>query len=107
MHNYGIRLPRYVKKTKKVDDDNGDKTWTYSIWLDTKNFQVVFEVYEGDITKLQGYQEINGHLVFNVKLGEKFQHKARYCDDDCNMDAPDSVTCIVVVSRDSLHIILV
>ena len=46
-----------------------------------KNFLVVFKLYEGNITKLQCYQEITGYFVFYLKLVENFQHKAMHCVD--------------------------
>jgi hypothetical protein len=67
---------------------------------------VAFEVYEGDTTKLEGYQEITGHLVFDVKLGENFRRKARYCADGHKTTSRASVTYSTVVSRDSVQIIL-
>jgi hypothetical protein len=67
---------------------------------------VAFEVYNGDIDELVGYQNISGHLVFNVKLGENFRRKARYCADGHKMKTPSSVTYSTVVSKDLVRIIL-
>jgi Reverse transcriptase (RNA-dependent DNA polymerase) len=44
--------------------------------------------------------------VFDVKLGENFRRKARYCADGHKSGAPASVTYITVVSRDSVRILL-
>ena len=48
----------------------------------------------------------SGHLVFDVKLGENFRRKARYCADGHKTGAPVSVTYSTVVSRDSVRILL-
>jgi hypothetical protein len=74
--------------------------------LETKNCRVAFEVYTGDVDKLVGYQKLSGHLVFDVKLGENFHRKGRYCADGHKTKTPASVTYSTVVSRDSVQIIL-
>ena len=43
-----------------------------------RDVRVGFEVYDGDPKNLIGYEEISGHLIFDVKLGENFRRKARY-----------------------------
>ena len=53
-----------------------------------------------------GYTQITGHLVFDVKLGENFRCKARYCAVGHKTGAPLSVPYNTVVSRDSVRIFL-
>jgi hypothetical protein len=65
-----------------------------------------FEVYNGDVDELVGYQKISGYLVFDVKLGDNFRRKAKYCADGHKTKTPASVTYSTVVSRDSVQIIL-
>jgi hypothetical protein len=76
------------------------------VLLKMKNNRVAFKVYEGDTDELVGYQKISGHLVFDVKLGENFRRKARYCADGHKTASPASITYITVFSRDSVRIIL-
>ena len=45
-------------------------------------------------------------MVFDVKLGENFRRKARYCADGHKTGAPASVTYSTVVSRDSVRVLL-
>jgi hypothetical protein len=71
-----------------------------------QNVRIAFEVFGRDTTTLTGYQKISGHLVFDVKLGENFRRKARYCADGHKTKSPASVTYSTVVSRDSVRIIL-
>eukprot|EP00978_Attheya_sp_CCMP212_P034040 scaffold140628_cov38-Attheya_sp.AAC.1 len=71
-----------------------------------KNIRIAFEEYDVNPEELIGYEEITGHLVFNVKLGENFRRKARFCADGHKTGAPSSVTYSTVVSRDSVRILL-
>jgi hypothetical protein len=71
-----------------------------------RNVRIAFEEFDGDPNTLVGYTQITGHLVFDVKLGENFRRKARYCADGHKTGAPASVTYSTVVSRDLVRILL-
>ena len=45
-------------------------------------------------------------MIFDVKLGENFRRKARFVARDHTTETPMSLTYSSVVSRDSVHIIL-
>ena len=105
-HKYGIRIPRTIKEALEIDKENNDTMWHDAIKLEMKNNRVAFEEYEGDISKLVGYKRITGHMVFDVKLGENFRRKARYCADGHKTEAPAALTYSTVVSRDSVRILL-
>ena len=78
---------------KIIDKDNEDMKWTDTGEKNMKNCQVVFEVYEGKITRLQhDYQEITVHLFFDEKTWEKFWCEARYCAYGHEADVPLYVT---------------
>ncbi|CAJ1938729.1 unnamed protein product [Cylindrotheca closterium] len=74
--------------------------------MEMKNNRIAFEEFDGDIEKLMGYKKITGHLVFHVKLGENLQRKAMYCADGHKTEAPAALTYSMVVSRDSVQILL-
>jgi hypothetical protein len=86
--------------------DNGDSRWMEAVGLEMKNVRIAFEVYKGDTDELTDYQKISGHLAFDIKLGENFRRKARYCAHGHKTISPASVTYSTVVSRDSVRIIL-
>ena len=52
-----------------------------AIKKEMKNVMVAFEEIDGNPHELQGFQQITGHLVFDLKLSEGFRRKARYCAD--------------------------
>ena len=58
----------------------------------------VFDGNEADIPK--GYQYIDCHLIFDVKMGENFRRKARMVAGGHTTDVPTSLTYSSVVSRD-------
>ena len=106
-HKYGIRVPKNIAEAKQIDAENGDTLWMDAVRLEMKNVRVAFLEYDGNPDEdLVGYTEITGHLVFDVKLGEGFRRKARFCADGHKTGAPASVTYSTVVSRDSVRLIL-
>ena len=105
-HKYGIRIPKNIKEAIEIDKDNGNNLWMDAIKLEMQNVRIAFEEFDGDPNSLVGYTQITGHLVFDVKLGENFRRKARYCADGHKTGAPASVTYSTVVSRDSVRILL-
>ena len=51
---------------------NGNTLWADSIGLEMKNKRVAFEEYDGKIEDLVAYEQISGHLIFDVKISENF-----------------------------------
>ena len=105
-HKYGIRVPKNVKEAKRIDTENGDTFWQDAITMEMKNNRIAFETYEGNPEELIGYEEITGHLIFDVKLSENFRRKARFVADGHQVESPPSVTYSTVVLRDSVRILL-
>ncbi|KAI2507356.1 Reverse transcriptase (RNA-dependent DNA polymerase) [Fragilaria crotonensis] len=105
-HKYGIRIPKNIREAMEIDKENGNTLWLDAIKLEMQNVRIAFEEFDGDPSTLIGYTQITGHLVFDVKLGENFRRKARYCADGHKTGAPASVTYSTVVSRDSVRILL-
>ena len=105
-HKYGIRIPKNIKEAKEIDLENGDSLWMEAVQSEMKSILSALKLYEGDTTKLIGYQQITGHLVFDIKLGENFRRKARYCADGHKTGVPTAMTYSSVVARDSVRIML-
>jgi hypothetical protein len=89
-----------------LDKENDDTYWTDSIKEERDKVMVSFKATDIDPSKLVGYQEITTHWIFDVKLGENFQRKARLVADGHKTHTPASVTYSTVVSRDSVRICL-
>lgn len=71
-----------------------------------KNVRPAFEVYEGKIEDLVGYQEVKCHIIRDIKLGENFRRKARLVAGGHKTETPFSITYSSVISRDSIRIAL-
>jgi hypothetical protein len=106
-HKFGVKIPKSVEEAKRFDEENGDTLWMDAIRKEMKNVRPAFEVWEKDISELPpGYQQITGHMIFDVKMGENFRRKARFVADGHKTKTP-AVTCYSsVVSRDSVRIAL-
>ena len=72
-----------------------------------KNVRRSFEKFEGNKEDLPiGFQQITCYMIFNIKLGEIFQRKARLVGGEHQTVAPTSITYFSVLSRDSVKIAL-
>ena len=102
-----VHIPKSVEEAKKIDEQNGDTLWWDAICKEMKNVRPAFEVFEGredDIPK--DYQFMRCHMIFDVKFGENFRHKARLVAGGHMTDTPNTLTYSSVISRDSVHIAL-
>ena len=107
MHKFGIRIIKSVKEGKQLDQENGDTQWWDAICKEMWNIRPAFEVWEKDVDEIPiGCQKICCHMIFDVKLGENFRRKARSVARGHTTKMPTSLTYSSVVSRDSVHIIL-
>jgi hypothetical protein len=72
-----------------------------------KNVRIAFEEFEGSESQIPpGYQMIDCHLIFDIKLGENFRRKARMVAGGHMTETPSSITYASVVARDSVRIAL-
>jgi len=105
-HKYGIRLPNSVEDAIAIDRMNGNTLWWDALMKEMKNVRPAFEVYEGDVAKLVGYQRVRCHIIWDIKLGENFRRKARLVAGGHTTKPPSSITYSSVVARDSVRIAL-
>lgn len=89
-----------------IDKTNGNRLWQDAIELEIKNSHIAFQLFEGDVKNLVGYQQVRCHLIFDIKLSENFRRKARLVAGGHTTSTPSSVTYSSVVARDSVRIVL-
>ena len=78
-----------------------------------KNVRVAFELYDEDASidnaikeiKCKGFQKIDCHIIFDIKMGENFRQKARMVVGGHKTDTLSSLTYFSVVSRDSVRLV--
>jgi hypothetical protein len=71
--------------------------------LEMKNVRVAFDVLDDKEEIPVGYQQIRGHLIFEIKMGS-LHRMARYVADGHLTDPPASITYASVVSTESVRI---
>ena len=106
-HKFRVKVPKSFEEAKRFDEENGNTLWWDAISKEMKNVRPAFEVWEKDISELPpGYQNITGHMIFDVKMGENFRRKARFVADGHKTKTPAAMCYSSVVSRDSVRIAL-
>ena len=105
---FGIRIPKTVEEAEALDHANQNTFWMDAVREEMKNVRAAFELYDGNIKELTDmrYREIKMHLIFDVKMGEKFRRKARLVADGNRISTPATMTYSSVVSRNSVRICL-
>ena len=101
-HKFGIQIPKSVKEAKRLDQENGDTLWWEAICNEMRNVRPAFDVWEKDVEHIPpGYHQTKCHMIFDVKMGENFRHKARSATGGHTTETPMLLTYSSVVSRDS------
>ncbi len=106
-HKFVIRIPKTALETKQFDLEDGNTLWWDALRKEMRNIRPAFEVWDKSIGEIPiGYQEVNCHLIFDVKMGENFRRKARFVAGGHTTEVPSTLTYASVVSRDSVRIAL-
>jgi hypothetical protein len=78
-HKFGIEIPKTVKHAIELDQKNSNNLWWDAIMQANNNVRIAFEKFNGEKKDLPvEFQQIQFHVVFDVKLGENFCWKAQY-----------------------------
>ena len=72
-----------------------------------RNVKITFEEFCGTIDEIPpGYQKVDCHMIFDIKMGENFRRKACMVAGGHKTVTPAALTYASVVSRDSVRICL-
>ena len=104
-HKFGVRIPNSVREARELDKENGDTLWVDALEKEIKNVRVAFKEMQDDEPVPIGYEQITGHVIFDVKM-EDFRRKARYVADGHKTAPPATLTYAGVVSRETVRIAL-
>jgi hypothetical protein len=83
----------------EIDRRTGTTYWRDALDLEMKNVRIAFDVLDEKDEIPVGYQQIRGHLIFEIKMSS-LRRTARYVADGHLTDPPASITYASVVSRD-------
>ena len=93
---FGVVIPTTVKEALELDKKNGNSYWSNAIKKEYNDEKVAFQLLEEGESVPPTFQEINCHLIFEVKFD--LQCKARYVAGGHLTSAPNSITYSSVVS---------
>ena len=104
-HKYGIEVPKTFDDCVRIDQENGNTLWQDAVRQEMAKVRIAFRTLDKDEAVPPTYQQIRGHLIFDVKM-EDFRRKARYVAGGHMTEAPATITYASVVSRESVRIAL-
>ncbi len=105
MHKFGIECHKTVEDALELDKHNGNTMWADAIAKEMKNVRVAFDPLEAGVQLLHGYQFVQCHMIFDVKM-EVYHWKAQIVAGGHMMDVLLTVTYARVVSRETIPIAL-
>lgn len=104
-HKFGIELPKTVKQALEIDRRTGTTYWRDALQREITNVKVAFDVLDDSDELPPGYQQIDCHMIFDIKLGS-LARKCRLVAGGHKTDPPAAITYASVVSRESVRIAL-
>ena len=75
-HKSGVEGPTSVEKAYKLNKKNNNTLWHHAIKKEMTNVSIDFHILNHGEEKLVGYEHINFHLIFYVKMD--FRRKAHF-----------------------------
>ena len=67
-HKYGIKIPKTADEAYAIDRENNNTYWTQAIQEEMKKIKGAVQIHNGTPSELVGYQQITGHIIFDIKL---------------------------------------
>ena len=86
-HKFGVRVPKTVKEAYEIDRQSGTDFWNKAIAKEMTNIRIAFEKLD-DVTPNEmmkrenkpGYEHVNMHMIFDIKMDGKFTINSRLVD---------------------------
>jgi hypothetical protein len=101
---FGLFVLTSIKNAKQVDLHNGNTLWMDDLRKEMAAVMVTFEVQLEEMTFVRGYEQISGHIVWDVKMD--FTWMERYVAGRHRTNPPKALTYSSVFSRESVQIAL-
>ena len=77
-HKFGVRIPKTATEALSLDAASGNTMWQYAMHQEMKNVWIVFEPCANVSNVPKGYQKIDYHMIFDVKISENFRCEALF-----------------------------
>ena len=97
-----MEIPTSVEEAYIIDQKNNNTLWRDAIKKEMKNVAVAFHILDHGEEDPVGYEHINCHLIFDVKMDSR--RKAWFVARGHTTKSPAESIYAGVVSRESLHI---
>ena len=68
-HKFGIELLKIFQQAFALDQKNNNTLWADALKKEVENVHIAFEVLADGDNLLVGYQQIDCHIVFDIKTG--------------------------------------
>ena len=104
-HKFGIEIPKTVQRALEIDKENGNTLWRDAIDKELSSVKVAFKILEDDKPPV-GYQYMDCHMVFDVKMESNFRRKVRLVAGGHMTETPNVPTYASVISRETVRIAL-
>ena len=82
-HKFGIQVSKTVKEAYEIEKKLGTDFWTKAIVKEMTNVRISFDNLDGVTpdamgkgTIKPGYEHVNIHMIFNIKMDVKFTRKS-------------------------------
>jgi hypothetical protein len=80
----------------------GTEFWMKALEKEMKNIEPAFEFWDDDLTTVAGYQHIDCHMIFDMKITLK--QKVQYVAGGHQTEHTKEVTFASILTRDSIRI---
>ena len=101
-----MRLPKSVKEYYALDEKSNNNLWKKEIGKEVIKVKTAVAESSMSPENLVGHQDIDLHMVFDIKLGGNYRHKSRLVTGGHKTKSPISIMYSLVVLRDSVRIFL-
>ena len=100
-HKFGGEVPTLAKEAYRLNQKNNNTIWCDTIKKEMTNVYVAFHILDNGEEDPVGYEHINCHLIFDVKID--LRGKDRFVAEGHTTNPPAESTYAGVVSRESVR----
>ena len=104
LHKYGIKVPRDLAHTEKLDQESGNTLWQDTHGKEMFNVSIALEILGNGKKTLVGWTKTSEHLIWNLNMD--FTRKARWVKDGHQTPNLKQSNYTGVMTWDSIRIFL-